>query len=236
MHSGIVTIHQPEFVPWLGTFNKIYQCDTYIIMDDVQFTKRRFVNRNKIRANLNEGWIWITIPILTKGRFDQNIKDVRIKSDERWREPILKSIVMSYKKAPYFEDVYYLVEKCLSIYHEMIADINICLIKSIMEYLDIHKTIFIQSEIGKIDATGSELVLELVKRVDGTTYLSGQSGKDYLKEEHFKENNIKVLYQKFIHPYYNQLHKGFIEGMSILDLLFNHGKNSIEFINAINMV
>ncbi len=236
MEKGrVVTIHQPEFIPWLGFFNKIWQSDVYIIMDDVQFKKNHFENRNKIRAVNDQGWAWITIPVLTKGRFGQKICHVEINTDgeKRWKDVLLKTIKLSYQKSKYFQEIYEIIENCVNQNTTRVSDINKCLILSILDYLNIKKDILIQSKLG-ITSLRENLLIDLIEESGCDIYLSGQSGKAYLDLSIMKENNITVRYQNFTHPKYEQLHGEFLEGMSIIDLLFNCGKESVNFIKAVN--
>lgn len=233
MHGRVVTIHQPEFVPWLGFFNKIWQSDTYIILDNVQFKKNHFENRNKIRVSNKQGWTWITVPVLMKGRHGQRIKDVEINNggDKRWRDVVLKSIRLSYQKSKYFHEIFELVEMCIKQDTSRLRDVNINFIFSILEYLNINIDVLLQSEMNVL-STKNQLLIDLIKQSECDTYLSGQSGKIYLDSTVMAENGITVRYQAFEHPHYIQLHGGFLEGMSILDLLFNFGKDSVGYIEG----
>jgi hypothetical protein len=233
--GSIVTIHQPEFVPWLGFFNKIWQSDVFIIMDNVQFKKNHFENRNKIRALNDQRWTWIKVPVLIKGRFGQKICHVEINSDgeKRWKDVLLKTVKLSYQKSNYFREVYEIVENCINQNTNKLVDININFILSILDYLNIQKKILIQSQLN-IVSSKSKLLADLIKANECDVYLSGQSGKEYLDLDIMKENYIAVRYQNFKHPYYKQMHGNFLEGMSILDLLFNYGKQSVDFIKGVN--
>lgn len=231
----IAVIHQPEFIPWLGFFNKLNQGDIFVILDDVQFKKNHFENRNKIRCNNAQGWAWISIPVLTKHKHGQKIKDVEIsgRNNRRWKEKILNTVCMSYRKTPYFEDVYELISVSINNDCQKIVEINIGLLMAILDYLGIEKTIYIQSRMG-VTSTKSRLIIDLVQATGASIYLSGQSGKTYLEQSKFQEKGLTVQYQQFTHPEYTQSHGGFIKGLSIIDLLFNHGKNSIHFIGETN--
>jgi len=236
MNKGrIVTIHQPEFIPWLGFFNKVWQSDVFIIMDDVQFKKNHFENRNKIRVLSEQGWTWIKIPVFMKGRFGQKICDVDINSEgeKRWKEVLLKSVKMSYQKTKFFPEVYEMIESCINQNTDKLCDINICLILAIMKYLDMNKNVIIQSQLAMASAK-EYLLVDLIKKSGCDTYLSGQSGKVYLDHKVMTENGITVLFQNFNHPQYEQVHGNFLKGMSIIDLLFNYGKESVDFLKDVN--
>lgn len=231
----VVTIHQPEFAPWLGFFNKIWQSDVFIVMDDVQFKKNHFENRNKIRTFDEQGWTWIKVPVLTKGRFGQKIREVEINSagERRWREVFLKTVRLSYQRSKYFDEVYGIIEKCLAEGATKLVDINVCLIVSMLAYLGVGKEILVQSEINTATSR-SQLLTDLIEASGCTIYLSGQSGKVYLDHDLMNEKNIVVRYQSFKHPQYEQSHGGFLANMSIIDLLFNCGRGSVKYIEGFN--
>ena len=233
--KGIVTIHQPEFVPWLGFFNKVLQSDTVILLDNVQFKKNHFENRNKVRIKNEPGWIWITVPVLIKDRFGQKIREVEINSEKelRWREIILNTIKQSYQRSRFFNDIYPLVERGISLNTNRLAEINILFLSSIFESLGIKKKIMLQSAMNST-SSGTQLLVDLIKESGCDIYLSGKSGREYLDFNIIRDSNIIVVYQHFRHPIYSQMQGGFIEGMSILDLLFNYGKESVKFISDIN--
>ncbi|HOW53956.1 MAG TPA: WbqC family protein [Syntrophorhabdaceae bacterium] len=231
----VVTIHQPEFAPWLGFFNKIWQSDVFIVMDDVQFKKNHFENRNKIRTLDEQGWTWIKVPVLTKGRFGQKICQVEINSDgeRRWRDVLLKTVRLSYQRSIYFDEVYGIIERCIEQGTAKLVDINVCFIVSILGYLGIQKEILMQSEMNTTTSR-SQLLADLIESSGCNIYLSGQSGKVYLDLDLMKEKDIIVRYQNFKHPQYEQSHGAFMAGMSIIDLLFNYGRESVKFIEGFN--
>lgn len=227
----IVTIHQPEFIPWLGFFNKLWHCDIFIILDKVQFKKNNFENRNKVRTKNTPGWTWITIPVLIKGKFGQKIDEVLINDEmaPRWRIAILNTIKLSYGRSRYFDDIYPIIEKNIMQATENLVDINISLLAAIINYLGMNKKILRQSDL-RVFSDKSQLLAELVRASGANVYLSGQSGKSYLDQDIMQAHNIRVIYQEFKHPVYKQPHGSFIEGMSIVDLLLNYGKDSVDFI------
>jgi hypothetical protein len=232
--TTIVTGHQPEFLPWAGYFNKIIQSDVFIIVDDVQYKKRTFENRNKIRSNNDKGHVFITIPVEKCGSFPR-INEVYA-VDNNWRDIMLKSLYLSYSKSPYFDEVEALIKECLYSSDKLVT-INVCLIKKILKYLAIKRKVLIQSELNISAKNGTELIVNLA-RYDccNNIYLSGPHGRDYLDFDHLERVNQKIVFSDFIHPEYNQMHYGFISHMSIVDLLFNYGKKSVEFISNVNYV
>ena len=221
----IVSIRQPVYLPYLGFFKKIQSCDVFVFLDDVQYERGDFDNRNKIRTN--EGFMWLTVPIYNKS--GQTLMDAKIVNNQNWNKKQRNAIELNYRKAPYFEtyskDIFSILEKKW----ENLIDLNLEFIKYFMSVLDL-KTKTIRSSKLDITSTKSERLLEICKRYRATVYLSGELGKNYLNEKIFHNVGIKILYEKFQHPTYNQIHGSFIPNMSIIDLLFNEGDKSKEIL------
>lgn len=223
------TIHQPEHLPWLGFIHKVMSADELVLLDDVQFEKNYFQNRNKIRTN--EGWQWLTVPI-KKHSLDTLIKDIKISYDFDWQSDYLKALEFNYRKAKYFANYYPEIKEIILRNYELLADLNYELIKSILKSFHINIKIVISSELNFLSKPkgGSERCLEICKVLNTDIYLSGSFGKDYLDVSMFKKENIKVEYHKFNHPVYRQVYDSFIPNMSSIDLLFNYGPDSLSII------
>jgi len=222
-----ITIHQPEHLPWAGFFHKISDVDTVVILDSVQFRKNYFQNRNKIRSS--DGWSWITVPVYR--RLDTLIKDVTIVMNQYWQRKWIDSIYHAYKKATYFEEYFDRLAAEINKNEEKLSLLNFALIKIIGEWLGI-KTDFIFSSQLDVKGKGNELILDICKSLNATTYLSGVSGKEYLSLDDFTRGDIRVEFQEFYHPIYSQLYEPFIPCMSIIDILFNYGKKSLEIVKG----
>lgn len=221
----IVSINQPAYLPWLGYFHRIAVSDLHIVLDHVQFEKNSFTNRNKIRTS--DGWCWLTVPLMTSGRFgDLAIAQVEISPERRWTEKHWNSIRLNYSKANYFREHADFFENIFSRSWERLNP----LLREITTYLlsafGIKTKILFSSEIGAAGRK-SELVLELCRKVGASMYLSGSLGRDYLDEVAFEEAGIAVTYQDYHHPTYKQLYPGFEPYMGAIDLLFNCGPDSL---------
>lgn len=225
MRPVIVTIHQPEHLPWLGFFHKISQANLFIILDSVQFRKNYFQNRNKIRTA--NGWTWLTVPV--KRKSNTSIKDVEIDNNQNWRRKCWNSIYFTYKKSPFFGEYGHVLEKFYKQDWINLCELNIHLIEQFFTFLSLEPVILRSSEIG-VQGDGSELILNICKEVDADTYISGIFGNEYLNLSDFKKAGIKVTFQEFHHPMYKQLYEPFIPSMSIIDLLFNYGPDSLDII------
>ncbi|HIE29513.1 TPA: hypothetical protein EYP66_19765 [Candidatus Poribacteria bacterium] len=223
----ILSVHQPQYLPWLGYFHKIDQSDLFVFLDNVQYKKREFQNRNKIKTA--DGWMWLTVPVLTKGHFQQCINQTLIDNSHPWQTKHFKSIQKCYSKAPFFFDYYDAFEKVYAQKWERLDLLNMHIVKFLMDFLEIKTPCFLESELD-VNARGTERIIEICKRLKATVYLSGAGGKAYMNEERFEEEGIKLRYQNFTHPVYSQLYGDFQPYMSVIDLLFNHGNESMEII------
>ena len=217
----IVTIHQPEHLPWLGYFNKMAKAELYVILDNVQYEKNYFQNRNKIIGP--NGIQWLGIPVKNGGHTRGTIATTQIASDGKWKKKYLNTIKMSYGRHPYFAQVMPIVELIINQKTDSLCDVNIALIKKIASGLNIFPKFIKASELNVVGAK-SDLILNICKATKATTYIAGPSGRDYLNIQSFEENNIKVVYNDYIHPFYEQKRqKEFIPYMSSIDLIMNYG-------------
>ncbi len=222
-----VVIAQPENLPWLGYFDKMRHSDCFVFLDNVQFKRRYFENRNKIRTSNN--WIWLTIPVLVKGKFEQKISEVLIDNDRDWRKKHWNSLLHAYSKAPYFKDYADFFEHTYKQDWRFLADFNIACILFIAQQLSLKPEFKRASELN-VEGRSTDLLLNICRHLDASIYYSGKFGKDYLDESRFAEYNIGIAYQDFKHPVYNQRFLPFIPGMSAVDLLFNHGPASKDIL------
>jgi hypothetical protein len=220
-----IAIHQPQYLPWLGYFDKMDQADVFVLLDDVQFKKNEWQNRNKIRNT--EGWHWLTVPVLHE--FGQVIMDVKIDNRRAWRGKHLKSIELNYSRAPYFKDYFSLLREGLEKEWEFLADLNLYLISRLKEALGI-KTELVRSSDFNIRTNRTQRLIDICGHLKADTYISGAGGSDYLDGGEFQKSGIKLEFQNFTHPEYEQLHKDFYPHMSVVDLLFCQGDGSLSII------
>ncbi len=223
-----VSIHQPMYLPWLGLFDRINQSDIFVLLDNVAYSKNYYINRNKIKTK--NGCIWLTVPVLSKGSFGQLINEVRVNNSLKWQEQHWKSMYYSYKDAKYFLNYSDFFEKFYSNRQEYLFDIINESFEFLLKSLKI-KAKIVKSSMLKAKGKKEELILNICKELGADEYLSGPSGNDYLNADLWKQNNIKLEFHNFSHPTYNQLYKGFCENMSVIDLLFNHGEESLKIIS-----
>ena len=227
----IISIHQPNFLPWIGYLNKLVSSNIFVLFDDVQFPRgHSFGNRVLIKSS--SGAQWITIPVKGKSELLQ-FNQVSIDYSGRWLDKLLKSLKLNYQKSSYFEEIYESLSKILLSRHSELLDLNFALLTFVKEYLDIKTNLVFSSEIESAkNLSGSEKIITLLKALNASTYLSGEGSgsKRYITEDDFVQENIKLVYQHFQHPVYPQLYGEFIPKLSIIDLLFNCGPDSKTYI------
>ncbi len=221
----IVFVHQPEYIPWLGFFDKLARCDTYVVYDDAQYQHGGFHNRNRIRTP--QGWEWITVPI-SHGH-PQTIKDVKI-FDDHWKKKQLTSIISRYQRAPYFKEYYPIIEEAIAFSHQRLIGLNMHLIMAFADVLDIKAKMIRSSEVPYAGEEKNEKLVSMCKFLGADIYLCGSGGINYVNEALFNKANISVQWHSYTHPSYRQRFSGFEPNMSIIDLLFNEGPASKEIL------
>ena len=227
-----IIITQSNYIPWKGYFDSINFVNEFVIYDEVQYTKRDWRNRNKIKTP--NGPLWLSVPIEVKGKFFQRIKETHVLTTENWRLTHWKTIQMNYSKTPFFKtykdtfEEFYMHNNDLSL-----SNINYSLIKIINKILGITTTLHWSDEIPHASEERNERLIEICKHLDATDYYSGPAAKVYMNEELFKREGINVHFFNFGgYPEYKQLYGEFIHELSILDLIFNEGPNSINFMKS----
>ncbi len=218
----IVTIHQPEHLPWLGLIDKISRADLFVVLDTVQYRKNYFQNRNKIRNA--KGYAWITVPV-KKVPLATRIQDIEIVSNQEWTTRYITLLKEAYKKLPAFDSFFPLIESIIKNGYAHLADLNFALLKLLLDAYQIDVKMIKSSELSLPEGLSGahDVVYETCKAVSATEYISGISGSDYLDQAAFDKAGIKVIYQEFYHPVYKQAYEPFMACMSSIDLLFLYG-------------
>jgi len=225
--TKVVAIMQPTFLPWIGYFDLIDRVDAFILLDDVQFQKQSWQQRNKIRTP--KGLEWLTVPVITKGRFGQRIIDVEIRTDS-FPDKHLKAIVQHYRKAAYFETFYASFAQLIkhAAATQSLCELNILLIKWFCQEIGIHTDLIRSSQV-EPDGARSERLVHLMRHFRATEYLSPQGSREYLLDDAliFEKAGIRVTLAQFNHPTYEQVYSPFQPFACILDLFLNHGLASL---------
>jgi len=224
----IVAVHQPQYLPWLGYFDKIDKADVFVLLDTVQFKKNEWQNRNKIKTA--QGWQWLTVPVLY--RYPQLIHEVTLNDNVNWQHKHRQAMVSNYKRAPYYEMLEDFLEGIFSHSWQSISQLNGEVVRRLATMLGIDTQIYVASELGEFPENPDERLVAIAKHFDAGTYLAGMGGRGYMNLDVYNKNGIKVMFQDFKHPVYHQLFGGFEPFMSVIDLIFNHGDNSLTILRG----
>lgn len=229
---------QSAYLPWLGFFDQIEQCDLFVIYDDLQYTKKDWRNRNRIKTA--DGVMWLTVPVITKGCRQKRICDIEISYQANWPRKHWKAIEHSYSRAHYygrhadfFNALYKSKPKYLSQLNREIIDYCLAQLGIRTQVLYSHEAEiengFLSLGNKRIDPT--ERIVYLCKRFGAQSFLEGSAGRNYINEEMLREADIMLEYHDYSHPIYRQLYDEFVPYLSIIDLLFNQGPNSLSILS-----
>ena len=226
-----IAIMQPTFLPWIGYFAMIDRVEDFVFLDSVQFSKRSWQQRNQI-FSLN-GPIWLTVPIISKGKSDQLIKDTKIDNSREWARKVHNSLTSSYSNTKFFKKYRGPIFESINQNIENISDLNINLIKVIMDQLGMNGTKFYRSSELSSEGSKAELLSNICVELGKNEYLSAPGSKEYISESRdFEQRSIEVKYHDYKHPEYDQGKKEFRSHLSIVDLLFNEGDKALEILRS----
>ena len=222
----VVAIHQPQFLPWLGYLDKLDRSDVFCLLDIVQYKKNEFQNRNKIKTS--QGWQWLTVPVTY--RFPERILEVGVNPTVDWRRKHLRSLETSYRKAPFFDNYIMRFEEFYQQSYEMLADVNVASIELLMELLGLERKLVLASSL-QVDTEDPTLrLVQICQTLGGAAYLSGKDGANYMDLDTFRSQQLEIVFQDFNHPEYPQCFGPFEPNMSVIDLLFNCGPESLAIL------
>ena len=224
----IVAAHQPQYLPWLGYFDKISRADRFVLLDNVQFKKNEWQNRNKIKTA--QGWQWLTVPVTY--RYPQLINEVGINNTAKWQHKQRQAISTNYGKAPHYDCLEGLLGQAFSRSWDWISELNVVLVRGLARALGIDTPLFVASELGEFPSDPDDRLIALTRHFGADTYLAGAGGKQYMNLEKYRENGIMVLFQDYQHPVYDQLFGQFEPFMSVIDLVLNHGSKSLNILRG----
>jgi hypothetical protein len=228
-----IAILQSNYIPWKGYFDMIATVDEFILYDDMQYTRRDWRNRNLIKTPM--GVQWLTIPVQVKGKYHQKIRDTEI-DGSGWASVHWKTLVQNYHRTPNFDEIAAWLEPLyLAKVHTQISLLNRWFIEAVCNYLGI-TTVISNSWDYTLFEGKSERLADLCAQADGTEYISGPAAKDYIEERAFIERGIKLTWFDYSgYPEYPQLWGEFTHGVTILDLLFNCGKDAPRYMRYVHL-
>lgn len=220
-----IAIHQPNYLPWIGYFDKLDQVDKFVILDTATHSKSGYINRTKIKTP--QGNLVLTVPLKNK---EIPINELKIQNNAKWYVSHWKAIEANYKKCPYWSTYKDGFEKIYQSSWENIAPLNIALIRHITSLLAIKTQIILESDLQMDFGSKNARNVNIVSHLGGDVYLSGIGARVYNDESAFNDHDIKLIYQDFQHPVYPQRWGNFEPYLSIIDMLFNCGPETMEII------
>lgn len=224
-------INQPTYLPWIGYFDLIDQVDVFILLDNVQFGKRSWQQRNRVR--MPDGLQWLTVPVKTQGRFGQRIHEVEISEPEFWHKHT-RTIEIAYSRTPYFAQYFPGLAKLLEDHSSgLLVELSVSLIRWFCAALEISTPLIVASSLNQ-SGKRTELLANLCTAVGANEYISPAGSVAYLAEEEniMRQRGIDVRFQNYCHPVYRQDFDPFLPYASVIDLLFNQGPESGEILRS----
>ncbi len=228
----IISANQPYFCPFLGFFYKALLSDVLVILDEVQLPHgTTWINRNRFKND--QGALWLTIPVWKKGLGEQNINQVRICHEGRWPRKHLESFKSAYGNAPYLGDHLSFIEELFASRCEKLIDLNLAIIRYLMDCLEIKTRVVLLSELG-VKARATQLLIEICQAMGASTFLAQSQAKKYLESDLFQQKGIELCFFKYVPPVYPQLWGDFLANLSTFDLVFNCGPKAVDILMARN--
>ncbi|NOY80702.1 MAG: WbqC family protein [Kiritimatiellaeota bacterium] len=211
----ICAIHQPHFIPWLGYFDKIFRADVFVFLDCVQFKKNEYQNRNRVLTP--QGPAWLTVPV--SFRFGDRIDQVKVAADGRWRKKLLRTVAMSYARAPGYAAAFPGFEAIiLEESWRSLAELNTATVLWLLDLFGIRTPTHRCTDLGPLSDAPTGRLIDICRAVGADVYLSGAGGRDYLEQELFEAAGIELVFQDFEHPVYPQGGRGrFVSHLSAMD-------------------
>lgn len=214
----IVSIHQPDYIPYIGYFYKVSQSKKFIFLDDAQYSNDNMHQWNRIKTP--QGECRLKVPI--EHKFGDKINEVRTRDELKWKEKHLKTITMNYSKSKYFHDYFQTFRELILSDYNNLAEMNITINKWICNQFGFNIE-FYQTSNMDIHTAKEERVIDLCTALEADVYISGNGARAYQIDEHFSERGVKLQYTDYRPIEYPQLWKEFLPNMSVIDYIFNCG-------------
>jgi hypothetical protein len=216
--------HQPQYLPWLGYFDKMDRADVFVLLDTVQYKKNEWQNRNRIRTAT--GWQWLTVPV--HHRFPMSIAEVRVDDGGPWRRKHREALRIHHARAPFRDPILPALEELLEEPFASLAELGTRSVRLLAGLLGVRTPIVLASTLQGIPSGADDRLIALCRRHGCSTYLSGAGGSEYMDPEAYRRAGVTVETQAFRHPVYPQAYPGFEPNLSAVDLLMNCGPGAIR--------
>ena len=221
--SKVIAVHQPNYLPWIGYFYKMFHSDVFVLFDSTQYSKKSWINRNRIKTP--KGPSWLSVPVMISKGHKQRINEIEVCNQFNWRNKHLKTIQNFYSSTPFFKYYKDEIENIYGQRYDKLITINLKIVNMIRKWLNIDNDLVLSSELNLHDEDNNNL--GICKNLAGDVYLSGDGSDGYLNEGDFTENDINITYTSFTSPSYRQLFGENVDNISIIDMLFNNGADEI---------
>jgi hypothetical protein len=229
----ILTAHQPVYLPWLGLFHKITLADKFCFFDEVQYQAKDWNNRNKIKFN-NGTANWLTVPVLRKSYLSHSYLELKINNSIPWQRKHWNSIRLNYSKAPFYSMYSKELQKFYEMNWEYLSELNYEMLLFFLDALNISIPVVRMRDFD-FQGKKSDLVVDMCLQLEADIYIFGEQGKSYADVMEFKKAGVLPVFQEYQHPVYPQLHGDFVSHLSIIDLLFNCGPESLAILMSENL-
>jgi hypothetical protein len=222
-----IAVHQPQFMPWLGYLDKIDRVDAFVLLDNVQFKKNEWQNRNRIRTA--QGWQWLTVPVLHQ--FGQRIDEVRINNRVKWVNQHLRALDMHYARAPNSARFLPELRMIYGTPWDRLVDFNVAVLRWLLRSFGITTPLISASQMTLRDHPTDRLI-DICRAVGATVYLAGIGAAGYMDVPRFLSAGIEMEIQAFTHPIYPQCYEPFEAGLAAIDVLLNCGADALVRLRA----
>lgn len=220
----IVAIHQPNFLPWLGYFDKLARADVFVFLDNVQLQRTGGSYTNRVEMIISGRRNFVTVPISRQAEQRDRIRDVRIVENGRWRRKVKSAIAQSYANAPHFDEIMPILAEILDSAEDCLAGFNIAAIAQLSRLMNLDDRATVNASTLDVSGSGTDLLIAIVRAVGGTGYLCGGGAGGYQEDEKIAAAGLTLEYQNFQHPVYPQASaREFCAGLSVVDALMNCG-------------
>ncbi len=221
--SRTVAVHQPNFLPWLGYFDKLARCDVFVVLDNVQFPKKSGTWMNRVKVLVSGEPAWITVPIVRAYHGLRRIDEMEIDESRPWRRKLIATIEQNYRRAPHFDETMPLVAGIVMNETSRLAEYNEAGMRRLATAVGLDVSKLVRASSLDVAGAATDRLVEITKTVGGDTYLAGGGASGYQEDQKFADGGVELSYQSFTHPTYPQLADQPHHGLSIVDALMHCG-------------
>lgn len=219
----VVAIHQPNFLPWLGYFDKLARCDVFVLLDSVQFPKKSGTWMNRVKLLVAGEPAWVTVPVVRAYHGLRRIDEMQIDESRPWRRKLLATIEQGYRRAPYFDETMALVTEVVMTDSPLLVEYNEAGVRRLAAAVGLDAGRLVRSSSLGVTGAATDLLIEITQTLGGRSYLAGGGAGDYQEDEKFAAAGVALRYQAFKHPNYPQLSARPQPGLSIIDAMMHCG-------------